>query len=111
MEEVTRLDMLLSLPELPLVRTEGAQIYLAKLPNFLHVEPRALDKQEYLDVRREEMAAAEEKSRKDGTDPQDDRLKDMALQKLKVENTIRWRYAPGETARNMVFCQPGSFQI
>jgi len=52
---------------------------LAKLPNFLNVEPRPFDIETYED----ELA--------DTKDPDDDDEEEDKV-RLRVENTIRWRY-------------------
>jgi hypothetical protein len=67
------------------------QIHLAKLPNFLNIDPRPFDPQTY-----EDDANIDE-------DEDDDDSKHI---KLKVENTLRWRYAKtasGQEVRGLFF--------
>jgi hypothetical protein len=56
---------------------------MVKLPNFLRADPDAFDRQKFVDE------AAEF--------PEDD----MRI-RLLAENTIRWRFAQGETSRDVL---------
>jgi len=64
--------------EVPKIATDlGRELHFVKLPNFLSVESRPYDQETYEDEMDEEMTQDEE---------------GRARLKLKVENTIRWRY-------------------
>ncbi|KAK3702875.1 hypothetical protein QZH41_014153 [Actinostola sp. cb2023] len=72
-EEETRIDVTIPYCRVPL----GSELYFSKLPNFLSVETKPFDQALYED------------------DVEDDEILDeegRARLKLKVENTIRWRY-------------------
>lgn len=64
--------------QMPRVKTDlGKEIHFVKLPNFLSVEPRPFDPEQYEDENPKGDAIDEE---------------GKTRVKLKVENTIRWRY-------------------
>jgi RNA polymerase-associated protein LEO1 len=65
----------LELPKIkPVRKNPDEKIYFVKVPNFLHVEPKPFSKDTY---EIENLEDANEKV------------------KLKVENTIRWKFLPG----------------
>ena len=68
--------------EIPKINTNfGKQLHFVKLPNFLSVDTRPFDKDAYEDEIDEDEIMDEE---------------GRARLKLKVENTMRWRYAKDE---------------
>ncbi len=65
--------------EIPRVKTDlGRDVHFVKLPNFLSVEPRPFDPDMYDDDLIEKTETVDEEG--------------QARVRLKVENTIRWRY-------------------
>ena len=65
--------------EMPRVKTDlGKELHFVKLPNFLSVEPRPFDPDTYEDDLLEKSETVDEEG--------------QARVRLKVENTIRWRY-------------------
>lgn len=65
--------------EIPRVKTDlGKESHFVKLPNFLSVEPRPFDPETYEDDLLEKSETVDEEG--------------QARVRLKVENTIRWRY-------------------
>ncbi|XP_031568240.1 RNA polymerase-associated protein LEO1-like [Actinia tenebrosa] len=72
-EEETRIDVTIPYCRVPL----GSELYFSKLPNFLSVETKPFDSALYEDDIEEDEILDEE---------------GRARLKLKVENTVRWRY-------------------
>lgn len=74
--------------EMPKVNTDlGKELHFVKLPNFLSVEPRPFDPDTYEDDLLEKSETLDEEG--------------QARVRLKVENTIRWRYEK-DSEGNMV---------
>lgn len=77
-EEEVEPEQLINI-EIPRVKTDlGKESHFVKLPNFLSVEPRPFDTETYEDDLLEKSETVDEEG--------------QARVRLKVENTIRWRY-------------------
>lgn len=77
-EEEVEPEQLINI-EMPRVKTDlGKELHFVKLPNFLSVEPRPFDSETYEDDLLEKSETVDEEG--------------QARVRLKVENTIRWKY-------------------
>lgn len=90
MEEVEMQEMEITMPRYLPTHKPPKELNIARIPNFLNIDPIVFDAETYL-----ETAENIEKAKGEGTDESRRQLR------AEVQNMIRWRYVKDENGNNV----------